>query len=88
MKLTKISYVSAVVFGALGFVMYLFVGALQWGMREVLMAQGYGVVTAVDSFVVAPVSGGLMGYLVALVVIGIYNFVAKKYPISWIVSKK
>ena len=86
MKLTKISYMSAVVFGALGLVMYLFIGALQWSMRSVLMASGYSV-SALDSFVIAPVSGALAGYLSALIVIAIYNLVARKYPIAWEVKK-
>lgn len=87
MKLTKISYMSAVVFGALGFVLYLFIGAMQWSMRSYLMASGYSV-SALDSFVVAPISGGLVGCLVVLIIIAIYNLVAKKYPIAWDVSKK
>lgn len=86
MKLTKIGYMSAVVFGALSFVMYLIVGILQWNLRDVLIASGIPV-DAVQTFIVAPIAGGFIGYLVVLATIGIYNLVAKKYPISWEVKK-
>ena len=88
MKLTKISYNSAVIFGVLSLIMYLVVGILQWTARVELLVS-YGVqVTAVSAFVVAPIVGGIAGYLFVLVGIVIYNFVARKYPISWEVSKR
>ncbi|MBT6690678.1 hypothetical protein HN903_01225 [archaeon] len=87
MKLTKINYNSAVFFGALALVMYLIAGILQWSLRDVLATQGINV-TAVSAFVTAPVLGGVIGYLSMVVIIAIYNFVAKRYPISWDVSKK
>jgi hypothetical protein len=86
-KLIKISYMSAAVFGVLSFAMYLFLGVLQWSMRDVLMTAGQSI-TALDSFVIAPISGGVVGYLLALTGIAIYNLVARKYPISWELSKK
>jgi len=86
MKLTKINYNSAVIFGVLSFVMYLAIGFLQWTLRDVLIAQGISV-SAVQSFVVAPIVGGIVGYLFMLLGIVLYNFVAKKYPISWEVRK-
>jgi len=87
MKLTKINYNSAVIFGVLSLVMYLVVGFLQWSLRDVLIAQGISI-TAVQTFVVAPLVGGVLGYLFFLVGIVLYNLVAKRYPISWEVSKK
>ena len=87
MKLTKIDYNSAVIFGVLSLVMYLAVGFLQWSLRDVLIAQGIQV-NAVQTFVVAPLVGGVLGYLFVLVGIILYNSVAKKYPISWEVKKK
>jgi len=86
MKLTKINYGSAAFFGLIAFIMYLVVGILQWSLREGLISQGM-MVTAISSFVYGPIVGGIVGYLSALVVIAIYNFVAKKYPIAWTIKK-
>lgn len=88
MKLTKINYNSAVFFGAMAFLMYLAVGVLQWSIRDELLAAYNVEVTAVSAFAVAPIVGGIVGYLSMFVMIIIYNFVAKKYPISWEVKKK
>jgi hypothetical protein len=86
MKLTKINYGSAVFFGVITLVMYLALGALQWSLRDLLMAQGI-VITGLQTFVVAPIVGGIIGYLIMLVMIVIYNLVAKKYPVGWTISK-
>lgn len=86
MKLTKIGYMSAVIFGVLSLVMYLLVGVMQWSMRSYLIASGIAV-EPVQTFIVTPVVGGLVGYLVVLVGIALYNLVARKYPISWEVKK-
>ncbi len=86
MKLEKINYNSAVIFGVLSLVMYLAVGFLQWSLRDVLVAQGISI-NAVQTFIVAPVVGGVVGYLFILVWIALYNLVAKRYPISWTVKK-
>ena len=87
MKLTKINYKSAVFFGALSLVMYLPFGLLMWGSRDVLLTQGVSV-TAVQTFLIAPIQSGIIGYLAMMVMILVYNFVAKKYPITWDISKK
>jgi len=86
MKLTKINYGSAVFFGAVALVMYLLLGLLQWSLRDVLIAQGIPI-TWMQTFVVAPIVGAIVGYLIMIVVIAIYNLVAKKYPISWAINK-
>lgn len=86
MKLTKINYGSAVFFGAMTLAMYLAIGVLQWSLRDVLVAQGIQI-TAVQTFITAPIIGAIVGYLVMLVMIVIYNLVARKYPISWEVKK-
>ncbi len=86
MKLEKINYDSAVIFGVLSVAMYLVVGFLQWSLRDVLMAQGVSI-SAVQTFIVAPLVGGVVGYLFVLVWIALYNAVARKYPISWTVKK-
>jgi len=87
MKLTKINYGSAVFFGAVALVMYLALGLLQWSLRDVLAAQGI-MITGIQTFVITPAVGAILGYAVMLVVITIYNFVARRYPIAWEVSKK
>jgi len=87
MKLTKIKYGSAVFFGVFALVMYLILGVLQWSLRDVLLAQGIQL-TALQTFVYAPVIGGIVAYVIILIAIGIYNCVAKKYPITWEVDKK
>jgi hypothetical protein len=86
MKLEKINYDSAVIFGVLSVAMYLVIGFLQWSLRDVLLAQGIPV-SAVQTFIVAPLVGGVVGYLFVLVWIVLYNVVAKRYPISWTVKK-
>jgi hypothetical protein len=87
MKLTKIKYGSAVFFGAFALVMYLLLGALQWSLRDVLLAEGIKL-TALQTFVYAPVIGAIVAYVIMVLAIAIYNAVAKKYPIAWEVSKK
>lgn len=86
MKLTKINYNSAVIFGVFSVAMYLVVGVLQWSLRDALLIQGI-VVKPLQTFVVAPLVGGVIGYLFVLVGILLYNSVAKKYPISWTTNK-
>ncbi|MFH0711704.1 MAG: hypothetical protein V1889_01410 [archaeon] len=86
MKLTKIRYGSAVFFGAFTLVMYLLLGALQWTLRDVLLASGIQL-TALQTFVYAPIIGGIVGYILALIMIAIYNAVATRYPIAWEVKK-
>jgi len=87
MKLTKINYNSAVIFGVLSLVMYLAVGILQWSLRDALIAQGIAV-NAMQTFLMAPIIGGVLGYASMVVIIAIYNLVAKRYPISWDIAKK
>ena len=83
----KIKYGSAVFFGVFALVMYLLLGVLQWSLRDVLLAQGIQL-TALQTFVYAPVIGGIVGYVLTLMAVAIYNAVAKKYPIAWEISKK
>ena len=86
MKLTKINYGSAVYFGVAALVMYLLLGVLQWSLRDALIAQGIEV-TALQAFVYTPVVGGIVAYVLILLLIGIYNAVGKKYPVAWEVKK-
>ncbi|MFH0833303.1 MAG: hypothetical protein V1889_01535 [archaeon] len=86
MKLTKIRYGSAVFFGVFALIVYLLLGVLQWSLRDVLLASGVQL-TALQTFVYAPVIGGIVGYVLTLIMIGVYNTVATRYPISWEVKK-
>lgn len=86
MKITKINYGSAVFFGAVALVMYLLLGLLQWSLRDVLLAQGIAI-TWMQTFVIAPIVGAIVGYVIMVVIIAIYNLVAKRYPISWDIKK-
>ena len=87
MKLTNIKYGSAVFFGVFALVMYLLLGVLQWSLRDVLLASGIQL-TALQTFVYAPVIGGIVAYVICIIMIAIYNAVAKKYPIAWEIDKK
>ena len=86
MKITKINYGSAVFFGVVALVMYLLLGLLQWSLRDVLLAQGIPI-TGMQTFVYAPLIGAIIAYVIMVVIIAIYNFVARKYPIGWTVTK-
>ncbi len=86
MKLTKIKYGSAVFFGVFALVVYLLLGVLQWSLRDVLLASGIQL-TALQTFVYAPVIGGIVGYILVLIMIAIYNAVATRYPIAWDIKK-
>lgn len=86
MKLERINYGSAVFFGVSVLVLQLVVGLVQFLARDALILQGYQVVPF-QVLVAAPLIGGVVGYLVFLVMIVIYNAIAMKYPISWEVKK-
>jgi len=87
MRLKSINYNSAVFFGLFAFVMYMPLGFFMWSLRDTLSAQGVSI-TAIQTFIVTPITWGIVGYLSMIITIAIYNFVAKKYPISWEVAKK
>jgi hypothetical protein len=86
MRLSKINYESAAFFGIISLVMYLPLGLFMWGSRDVLAAQGISL-TAIQVFLITPISWGVIGYLATLVAIAIYNLVSKKFAISWEVKK-
>jgi len=89
MKLTNINYVSAVFIGVSALVMYFILGILQL----ILVAQDptlvalMGSVSKVQILVYTPLIGGVVAYLFTLLMILVYNVVARKYPVSWIVAK-
>ena len=91
MKLTKINYGSAMFFGAIALVMYVILGVLQIIAEKAspgtFTALGVPMPTFWTSIVVAPIVSGVVTYLVMLLVFVIYNYIAKKYPISWEIRK-
>lgn len=87
MKISRISYSSAVFFGVFALVISFLYGLLEWAARDII-SQTYGIeVTAVSSLVLTPIVGGLIGYLVILAAIVIYNIVAMKFAIGWEIKK-
>jgi hypothetical protein len=83
MKLKNINYKSAAFFGLLTFVFTLLQGSLTLIVKLVYPSQGL-VLSPVQALVSAPLIGGFMAYLFAILVIVVYNFSSRKgYPISW-----
>ena len=87
MKLSKISYTSAVFFWATALVFFFLYGWMLWSMREAILMQSGAEITIGMAFVWLPLVGSLMVYAMTTVAIFIYNLVARKYPISWEVKK-
>jgi len=91
MELKKIKYRSAVFFGAMGLLITFLLGLLKLvltkqdpAMAMTLFGASFG---ALSDLVSAPLIAGISAYLYVVVAVLIYNFVAKKYPISWEVKK-
>jgi hypothetical protein len=87
MKISKISYSSAVFLGAFTLVMSLIYGALQWVARDAILQTYQIQVTAMNVLLLTPLIGGFVAYLIMIVAIFMYNVIARKYPISWEVKK-
>jgi len=89
MKLTKINYVSAVFIGASALVMYFILGVLQLILlsQDPTLIALMGSASKVQILVYTPLIGCVVAYLFTLLMILVYNVVAKKYAISWIVKK-
>jgi len=89
MKLSKVSYRSAVFFGVFTLVTQLIMGIVQYFAQDALIAQGLPPVTGPQAFIIAPLVSGVVAYIFTALIICIYNFVARNgYPISWEVGKK
>tara|TARA_Y100000310_G_C20371362_1_gene663661 strand:+ start:298 stop:561 length:264 start_codon:yes stop_codon:yes gene_type:complete len=83
MKLKNINYKSAAFFGLLTFVFTFVQGSLGLILSAVYPSQEFAF-APVQALVSAPLIGGFMAYLFAILVIVVYNFSARKgYPISW-----
>ena len=90
MKLTKVNYNSAVYFGVISFIFSIISGAVQLMMAA--KVKGYANLTSgvstIQVILYFPLAIGLITYFFALIVIWVYNGVAKKFPISWEVEKE
>ena len=89
MKLTKINYVSAVFIGASALVLYFILGVFQLILvsQDPTLIALMGSVSNMQILVYTPVIGGVVAYVFTLIMILVYNVVAKKYPVSWNVKK-
>lgn len=90
MQLKRISPRSAVFFGAAALVFYLISGLVQWILASRIPAYQavIGAVNPVQILVIVPIVGGIIAYILTLVLIWVYNMVAKRNPISWDVSDR
>jgi len=89
MELKKINYRSAVFFGVFALVAYFLSGLLQ-----IILVNQFpqfqavvGSVPKVQTMILVPLVGGVFGYVFSLFAIFIYNKVAMKHPISWVIKK-
>ncbi len=83
MKLKNINYKSAAFFGLLTFVFTFLQGSLGLIVSAIYPSQGLAL-TPVQALISAPLIGGFMAYLFAILLIAVYNFSSRKgYPISW-----
>ena len=88
MELKNIKYKSAVFFAAIGLVMYLLIGALQLLIaNDPVFVAMYGAVSTLQALVYTPILGAVILYVLMILMIFVYNLVAKKYPISWEIKK-
>jgi len=89
MKLTKINYVSAVFVGVSALVMYLILGIFQLILisQDPTLVALMGSVSNTQVLVYTPIIGGIVAYIFMLIMILVYNLVARKYPASWNISK-
>jgi hypothetical protein len=89
MELKKINYRSAVFFGVFSLILYLIMGIVQLALvaRVPEYAAVIGAASNVQLLVQAPIIGGVVAYIFAIVAILIYNTVARRYPVTWEVKK-
>ena len=89
MKLRKINPGTAVFFGLSALIMYFISGLVQWILASRIPAYqaAIGTINPLQILVVAPIVGGVIVYVLTLILIFAYNVVAKKAPISWELDK-
>jgi hypothetical protein len=88
MKLSKINYMSAVTFGIFAFIMFFVLGILRLVVVSAIPALSsvFGESHPVE-IITTPILGGLTVLLFFLLVIIVYNQIAKKYPVTWEIKK-
>jgi hypothetical protein len=87
MKLTKISYSSAVFFGAIGFVSMFALGLLGMVSPEAALIMGSMTTLPFSGVALAALTQAVSAYIGVIFSILIYNLVAQKFPISWETKK-
>jgi hypothetical protein len=86
MKLTKISYASAVFFAALTFISTLITGIIVAAAPQLSAQIGIPTMTYLQALS-ATVTQTIGVYVGIVFAIAIYNLVARKYPVSWEIKK-
>jgi len=88
MKLSRINYSTAMFFGISSLVLNLILGIFQWVAKDLLVSQGI-IFNPLQSLVYVPLISGIVIWILFVIGIWIYNFLAMNgFPISWEVSKK
>jgi len=89
MELKRIGYKSAASIGFVMLVFNLISGILKLALRNYIDgASGVLVGSAVQELVITPLMGGLLVYIFIVLIIVLYNFIAKKgFTISWEVKE-
>jgi len=91
MELKRIKFVSAFYFGVVALVVQLITGISQLILYKsnpgLFSSNGLPAPSAVFSLIVTPVIVGVLFYVFMLLLIWIYNQVARKFPISWEVRR-
>jgi len=90
MILKNIKYSSAVFIGSIALVFQVIAGILQVVINAAV--PGYfsqlGVaIEPVQTIIIGPILVAILSYLISLLGIWVYNFIARKYPIAWEISK-
>ena len=100
-ELKKVSYKSAVFIGVVSLVMYLLVGIMNLTVvknqlnalpADILQQNtqyqaALEAMTPLNSLVLIPIVAGIVGYLLSIIAILIYNIVASRFPVSWEIKK-
>ena len=86
MKLNRISYKSAVFFGVFALIMFFLMGILALISFEAASMFQWAPASFWEVLLAAIVQG-VSTYIGVLVLVLIYNLVAKKWPISWDIKK-
>ena len=89
MELKRISPRSAIFFGVAAVVFYFISGLTQWILASRIPAfqAAIGTINPFQILVIVPIVGGIIAYILTLILVWVYNIVAKRNPISWEVDR-